>query len=86
MDQNWTYWADSSRVERRASFCTDSTKSDCGDSGPGEEDREDGEEEEEAGKGCEYAGRSARQREKAGEGKTVSALARILVTVSGWRR
>jgi hypothetical protein len=33
-----------------------------------------------------WAGRRARQREKAGEGKTVRALARMLVTVSGWRR
>jgi hypothetical protein len=32
------------------------------------------------------AGRSERHRLKAGEGKTVSALTRMLVTVSGWVR
>lgn len=37
-------------------------------------------------KGMEEAGRSARHNEKAGEGKTVRALTRMLVTVSGWRR
>ena len=31
-------------------------------------------------------GNRARQREYAGEGKTVRALTRTLVTVSGWRR
>jgi hypothetical protein len=31
-------------------------------------------------------GRRERQRLNAGEGKTVSALTRTLVTVSGWRR
>lgn len=31
-------------------------------------------------------GRRASEREKAGEGKTVRALARMLVVVSGWRR
>jgi len=33
-----------------------------------------------------WAGSRARQSEKAGEGKTVKALTRTLVTVSGWRR
>jgi hypothetical protein len=27
VDQNWAYWADSSRVERRVSFWIDSVKS-----------------------------------------------------------
>ena len=31
-------------------------------------------------------GRSERAREKAGDGKIVRALTRMLVTVSGWRR
>lgn len=77
VDQNREYWADSSRVFRRASFWIDSTKSEVCD-----EDSSLLEE----GKGCVCAGRSAREREKAGEGKTVRALARIFVVVSGWRR
>lgn len=40
----------------------------------------------EEAKGWVYAGRRERQREKAGEGKTVNAFARMLVAVSGWRR
>lgn len=40
----------------------------------------------EEGKGCVCGGRRAREREKAGEGKMVRALARMLVVVSGWRR
>lgn len=37
-------------------------------------------------KGCVCAGRRARERENAGDGKTVNALARMLVVVSVWRR
>jgi len=33
-----------------------------------------------------YVGRRERAREKAGEGKTVRDLQRMLVVVSGWRR
>jgi hypothetical protein len=75
VDQNWAYWADSRRVDRRASFWTDSTKSEVLEAVVSA-----------VGKGWVWAGRRARQREKAGEGKTVRALARMLVTVSGWRR
>ena len=39
-----------------------------------------------APKGMVEGGRSAMQRLKAGEGKMVSDLVRMLVTVSGWRR
>ncbi len=38
------------------------------------------------GKGIVEGGMSDRQRLNAGEGKTVSALTTMLVTVSGWRR
>lgn len=38
------------------------------------------------GKGWVFVGSRARQSEKAGEGNTVRALARMLVTVSGWIR
>lgn len=41
---------------------------------------------EDAPNGCVCAGRRARESEKAGDGKTVNALARMLVVVSGWRR
>jgi hypothetical protein len=37
-------------------------------------------------KGIDDAGSSARHNEKAGEGKTVRALTRMLVAVSGCRR
>lgn len=37
-------------------------------------------------KGWVYGGRRARAREKAGEGKMVRHLARMLVVVSAWRR
>lgn len=37
-------------------------------------------------KGCVCAGRRARDSEKAGDGKTVRAFARMLVVVSVWRR
>jgi hypothetical protein len=83
VDQKREYWADSRRVERRASFWMDSTRSDvCGVGTPvcGVEDVD------EEGKGCVCGGRRARERENAGEGKTVRALARMLVVVSGWRR
>lgn len=40
----------------------------------------------EVGNGWVYAGSRERHSEKDGEGKTVRAFARTLVTVSGWRR
>lgn len=76
MDQNKPYCADSRRVLRCASFWIDSTKSeDCVLLSS-----------EVLPKGCVCAGRRARESEKAGDGKTVSAFARMLVVVSVWRR
>jgi hypothetical protein len=75
--QKRAYWADSRRVERWVSFWMDSVKSVVGI----EETSLRAE-----GKGMVEGGRRERQRLKAGEGKTVRALTRMLVTVSGWRR
>lgn len=60
---------------RWASFWIDSTKSeDCALLSS------------EVPNGCVCAGRRARDSEKAGDGKTVRAFARMLVVVSVWRR
>jgi hypothetical protein len=59
------------------SFCTDSTKSEVWLAAWASLV---------VGKGWVFVGRRARQSEKAAEGKTVRALARMLVTVSAWRR
>lgn len=60
---------------RWASFWIDSTKSeDCAPLSF------------EVPKGCVCAGRRASDKEKAGDGKTVRAFARMLVVVSVWRR
>ena len=83
-------------MDRRASFWTDSTKSDCGvfsllaagGGGDDEDDDDDGDcalvvVVDDDGNGFVYAGSRERHRENEGEGNTVSALARMLVTVSG---
>lgn len=79
MLQKRAYWADSRRVERWVSFWMDSVKSVVGIEEVELSLRAEG-------KGHVEGGRRERQREKAGEGKTVSALTRMLVAVSGWRR
>lgn len=76
MDQKRAYCADSSKVERRASFWIDSTKSVVWS----------GREEVVEAKGWVYAGKRARESEKVGEGNTVRAFARMLVVVSVLRR
>lgn len=64
-------------MDRRESFWTESTKSEVWEAVWASLV---------VAKGCVCAGSKARQREKAGDGKMVRAFARMLVTVSGWRR
>ncbi len=78
MLQKAAYWADSRRVDRWVSFWMDSVKSVVG--------MEEVSPLRAEGKGMVEGGSRERHRLKEGEGKTVSALTRMLVTVSGWMR